>query len=161
MTCPISPVSIAQKCSSCQGYLYGTVFHVKHLRVTAAVIERDGRYLICRRHRNGELPGKWEFPGGKIEEGETEEQCLIREISEELFLEVKPLKRLGVVEHELPAGRLSLIAYCADAGERSPRVLDHEEIAWVEPGELFGYDLAPADIEIARWVADGMCKPEL
>jgi 8-oxo-dGTP diphosphatase len=126
--------------------------------VTAAVLERHGRYLLCRRHPNGELPGKWEFPGGKIEDGETEEECLIREIREELSLDVTPRRRLGVVEQELPAGHLSLVAYCADSGNGTPQVLDHEEIAWVSPGELLSYDLASADIEIARWVAEDACK---
>lgn len=134
------------------------MFHVKHLRVTAAVLERDGRYLLCRRHPNGELPGKWEFPGGKIEDGESEEECLVREIREELSLVVTPRRRLGVVEQELPAGHLSLVAYCADPGSGTPQVLDHEEIAWVLPGELLSYDLAAADIEIARWIAEDACK---
>jgi 8-oxo-dGTP diphosphatase len=134
------------------------VFHVKHLRVTAAVLERDGRYLLCRRHPNGELPGKWEFPGGKIEDGESEEECLIREIREELSLDVTPRRRLGVVEQELPAGPLSLVAYCADPGIGTPQVLDHEEIAWVAPEDLLSYDLATADIEIARWVTEDACK---
>jgi 8-oxo-dGTP diphosphatase len=134
------------------------VFHVKHLRVTAAVIERDGRYLLCRRHPNGELPGKWEFPGGKIEPNETEEACLQRELREELSLETTPLRRLGEVEQELPAGHLILIAYCVDAGDAAPTVLDHEEVAWVEPEALLSYDLAPADVRIAEWVIDGACK---
>ena len=69
-----------------------------------------------------------------------------------------PIRRLGVVEHELPAGHLSLIAYCADPGTAVPQVLDHEEIAWVAPEDLLGYDLAPADVEIARWVAEGACS---
>ena len=134
------------------------MFHVKHLRVTAAVLERNDRYLLCRRHPNGELPGKWEFPGGKIEDGESEEECLIREIREELSLEVTPLRRLGVVEQELPAGHLSLVAYCADPGNGAPEILDHEDIAWVAPDELLSYDLAAADIEIARWIAEDACK---
>ncbi|NBB90453.1 MAG: NUDIX domain-containing protein [Spirochaetes bacterium] len=131
---------------------------MKHIRVTAAVMERNGAYLLCRRHPNGELPGKWEFPGGKIENEESEGECLIREIREELSLEVTPRRRLGVVEQELPAGHLSLVAYCADPGSGTPQVLDHEEIAWVSPGELLSYDLATADIEIAGWVAEGACK---
>lgn len=134
------------------------MFHVKHLCVTAAVIERDGHYLLCRRHPNGELPGKWEFPGGKIEPGESEEECLKRELREELSIDVVPRRRLGEVEDELPAGRLRLIAFCADAGRQSPVVLDHEEIAWVAPQELCSYDLAPADVTVAEWVAAGACK---
>ncbi|MFP4373022.1 MAG: (deoxy)nucleoside triphosphate pyrophosphohydrolase [Spirochaetaceae bacterium] len=131
---------------------------MKQLRVTAAVLERNGTYLLCRRHPNGELPGKWEFPGGKVEEGESEQECLVREIREELSLDVTPMRRLGVVEVELPAGHLSLVAYCADAGDGTPQVLDHEEIAWVAPDRLLTYDLASADVEIARWIVDGACK---
>lgn len=121
-------------------------------------MERNGTYLLCRRHRNGELPGKWEFPGGKIEAGENEEACLVREIREELALEAVPRRRLGEVEQELPAGRLTLIAYCAGLSEGEPRILEHDEIAWVAAEDLLSFDLAPADVDIARWIAAGACK---
>ncbi|MFP4011709.1 MAG: (deoxy)nucleoside triphosphate pyrophosphohydrolase [Spirochaetaceae bacterium] len=128
---------------------------MKHLRVTAAVIERDGRFLICRRRQGGELPRKWEFPGGKIEPGESETDCLSRELREELSVEARPRRRLGTVEQERPDGRLELIAWCTDIGASAPVLGDHEELAWVRPEDLGGYDLAPADEEIAKWIAFG------
>jgi 8-oxo-dGTP diphosphatase len=137
------------------------VFPVKHLAVTAAVIERGGAYLLCRRHRAGELPGKWEFPGGKIEPEETPEACIAREIREELGLEFTPTRHLGTVELRDAERHLSLQVFCGTVRGGSLDVRDHEEIAWVEPAHVLSYDLAPADIEVGRWIARGDCEPTL
>jgi 8-oxo-dGTP diphosphatase len=83
---------------------------------------------------------------------------LIREIREELTLEATPRRKLGVVEHQREDARLWLVAFCTDVSSGPPSLLDHEEIAWVPAEELLDYDLAPADVEIARWVASGACK---
>lgn len=130
---------------------------MKHVAVTAAAIRQNGLYLLCRRRRSADLPGKWEFPGGKIEPGETPESCIIREIREELGLEVVPERRLGTVEHDDGARRLVLIVFCGEINGGNLEVRDHEEIAWVSPDRILTYDLAPADVEVGRWIADGAC----
>ena len=129
--------------------------------MTAAVIEQDGRYLLCRRHPRAELAGKWEFPGGKIETGETAEECLVREIREELGLEVRLKCRLGTVEEATDERHLELIAFCAEIVSGTLQVLDHEEVAWVNRENVASYDLAPADVAIGQWVASGTCKGTL
>jgi len=126
---------------------------VKHIRVTAAVICRDGAYLLGRRSRNRELPGKWEFPGGKIEPGESPETCLTREILEELGLEARVGERVGVFEYIEAARRIELIAFYTEVESGPPSLNDHDEVSWVGPHSLLDYDLAPADIELARRLA--------
>lgn len=121
-------------------------------KVTAAIITRDDRVLIARR-KAGAQAGKWEFPGGKIEEGETPEQCLQRELREELQIEATIGSFFGESEYEYENGAIRLMAYLArwDKGEMQPTV--HTEFRWVPPRELEKYDLAPADIPLAQKLA--------
>lgn len=117
--------------------------------------------MLCRRHACAELAGKWEFPGGKIEAGESAEECLAREIREELGLEVLATRRLGSVEQRTSERRLELIVFCAEIISGTLQLLDHEEVAWVRGEDVASYDLAPADVEVGRWVAASPCKGTL
>lgn len=128
------------------------------MRVTAAVIRRGEVYLLCRRRSDGEMPGKWEFPGGKIEPGESPWECLVREIREELDLEAYTGSRIGVSKRCDGEKQLELIAFCAEVEAGTPALNNHQEHAWVAAESLLDYDLAPADFEIARWIAEGKCK---
>jgi len=122
--------------------------------VAAAVIERPERILIARRCDKGPFNGKWEFPGGKIEPGETAEKCLVRELAEEFGITAVAGKRLTEVMHEYGTGTIRLIAI------RVPRTTgrfvptDHDRIVWVTPERLLDYDLAPADLPVARLLAE-------
>lgn len=113
----------------------------KVIEVVCALIRQDGKVLLARRADNG----LWELPGGKVEEGESPREALTREIAEELAAKVEVLEACGVV-HE-PRGQevLSLSAYHCRVLGPGPQALEHLEIAWVEPQDLAGYDLAPAD----------------
>lgn len=122
------------------------------LIVTAAVIRQDGKVLVARR-QGGHLAGKWEFPGGKLEPGESPEACLTRELKEELELEVRVGDIFAVVYHEYETGPILLLAYtctlangCGPGEDRLP----HGTVRWASPEELGRLDLAPADVPIAE-----------
>ena len=116
----------------------------KIIKVTAGVIMKNGKVLLCRR-RTGLLAGKWEFPGGKVEDGEEASDCLVREIKEELSINIEDLRYIGRTDHHYPHISVRLLFYLADyAGGRIIRT-DHDKTAWVLPGNIAKYDLAPAD----------------
>ena len=116
----------------------------KVVEVVAAVIEREGRILIARRHGGSHLGGLWEFPGGKRQAGETPEAALVREIREELDAAVTVGELLDDVEWTYPEKTVRLLFFrCALAGE--PRAAEGQEIAWVAPADLDRYEFPPAD----------------
>jgi len=113
--------------------------------VVAAVIIDDGRVLLTRRGEGQHLAGFWEFPGGKLEEGETAEEALARECREECGIEVGVAEVLDVTHHRYPEKDVLLLFYRCElrAGEvRHLQVADH---AWVAPADLGAYALPPAD----------------
>lgn len=117
--------------------------------VVAAAIERDGRYLAARRTRPADVAGRWEFPGGKVEPGESEDQALAREIREELGVEIVIG---GRVPGEWPLhGDLVLHLYRATLAGGEPLPLEqHDEIRWVTPEEFDSVDWLPSDIDAVR-----------
>ena len=116
--------------------------------VTAAIILKDNRVLIAQRAPGENLAGRWEFPGGKIEHGETLQECLKREISEELDVNIEVLDFFGESIYEYHSGTIKLMAYWCKwvSGEFTLNV--HSHIAWVNRNELDLYDFAPADIPL-------------
>lgn len=121
--------------------------------VTAGVIERDGRLLITRRHRGVHLEGFWEFPGGKCEPTESHEDCLRREIREELGTEAEVGQRLLTTRHAYPDRIVELHFFaCAIAGE--PRPLLGQDMRWVARAELSAFEFPPADAELVARLAD-------
>ena len=131
---------------------------VPHYTVTAAVIHRDGRVLIARRPENGLLGGMWEFPGGKIEPGETLPECLRREIREELGAEIQVGDAFGVYRHGYTHFKVTLHAFCCslDGGDE-PRALEASEIRWATPGELQNFPMGKIDRQIARRIKETPC----
>jgi 8-oxo-dGTP diphosphatase len=118
--------------------------------VTAAIIEKDGKILIARRAPGQKQAGKWEFPGGKIEPGETAPVCLMRELKEELGIATEIGNKMGESIYHYEHGAIRLIAFKAVWLSGQIRLSVHDEYAWVKPDELLTYDLAPADIPIIR-----------
>jgi mutator protein MutT len=116
--------------------------------VVAAVICRDGKILITRRLDTAHLPGLWEFPGGKVEPGETLKAALMREIREELGLSIIVFDQCLSIEHEYPRKSVKLHFFnCAIvAGE--PRSIQVADLSWVTPPELTTYSFPEADREI-------------
>jgi 8-oxo-dGTP diphosphatase len=124
--------------------------------VTAAVIQREDKVLIGRR-RTGHFAGRWEFPGGKIEAGETPQACLKRELTEELGVESAIGPFLISTIHAYSHGTIELLTYGATiiSGEPSPR--DHSELRWVSVEDLRTYDFPEADRPvIEKLAAEGL-----
>jgi 8-oxo-dGTP diphosphatase len=114
----------------------------KPLRAAAAVIERKGEYLIGRRQANDSSGGLWEFPGGKIEPGETPKQCLERELQEELGVQARVGGLLCMVE---PSERFHLTVHHAEILEGEPIMLEHDDLRWVTLHDLASFEMLPAD----------------
>jgi len=117
------------------------------LVVAAALIDPDGRVLIAQRPAGKQLAGLWEFPGGKIEAGERPEQTLIRELREELGIEVKEpcLAPLTFASYHYDDFHLLMPLYVCRRWEGTPRALEHAELKWVPPHRLREFPMPPAD----------------
>lgn len=118
------------------------------IRVVAGILRRDGRVLACKRRDDGPHPGRWEFPGGKIEPEEDERSALRRELSEELAIEAEVGTELGTTRHEYPGGPSVELAFFEVTHWRGPiENRAFAEIRWVEPRELGSLDFLEADRE--------------
>jgi mutator protein MutT len=120
------------------------------MTVTAAIIIEDGRVLISERPPGGRHAGEWEFPGGKVEPGETPEQCLARELAEELGVTVEVGKAVGRVRHSYPDLVIDLLAYEAAITMGTLEDIECSAHMWALPSELEEYDLLPPDRRLAR-----------
>jgi len=119
--------------------------------VTAAIIERDGNILIAKRKIGKMHPGKWEFPGGTFEEGETYEQCLRRELQEELDVSSEIGDLICCSEHTYSSGwTIRLLVYRTKVLSNNFKLRDHKEIRWVKPEDLIKYDFSEADLPIVE-----------
>jgi A/G-specific adenine glycosylase len=119
-----------------------------HQTIAAGVIRRRGRILIDRRHADGLLGGLWEFPGGKVERGETPAAAVVREVREEVGIDVEVVAPLIVVRHAYTHFRITLRAFeCRYVGGRT-RAIGCAETKWVRPGELDGYAFPKANQRI-------------
>lgn len=123
-------------------------------KVTAGLLVREGRVLIALRKAGKHMGRKWEFPGGKIHPGESPEECLRRELAEELDIEARIGRLVGAAHYSNPDMDLDLeiLLYRAEYLSGTFTLHDHEALAWVEPGQLESYDLADSDRELARQV---------
>ena len=125
------------------------------IKVVAALIEKDNKVLIARRSTGDpNVLGKWEFPGGKVEQNEDELHAIEREIREEFELEIKAKKFLINNVCEYPSKTVDLRLYSCDYVKGEFKLHDHSEIAWVNKEELLTYDLAPADIPLAKYIKE-------
>ncbi len=120
-----------------------------HKSIGVAIIwNQTGQILIDRRKIGGTMGGLWEFPGGKIEPGETVEACIVREIQEELAIEIAVGEHLISIEHTYPTFHLTLTVHHCQHISGVPQPIESEEIRWVNISNLSNYQFPAANIEI-------------
>ena len=118
----------------------------RQINVVGAVITKDGLVLCAQRGPGGSLAGLWEFPGGKIEPGETPRAALEREISEELECVIEVGAEITTTAYEYPFGIVTLTTFYCTLVDGTPRLTEHASIEWLAPEQLGTLDWAPADI---------------
>lgn len=123
----------------------------KIIKVAAGIIVCNGQILIAQRKHGKDMEYKWEFPGGKLEQGETYEQCLARELMEEMKLPVVVGKHFMDSGFDYDFGRVELHCYFAVCqSEKIPVLNEHEQYRWVKSEDLNKYDFAPADLPVIK-----------
>ena len=115
-------------------------------QVTAAIMKENGKYLICQRAADDECGLLWEFPGGKLEEGESLEECIIREIEEELELDIEPVDVFATSIYEFKNRKAVFTVFNAKIIGGTMKLNVHNDARWVSLKELGDYDFMPADI---------------
>ena len=126
------------------------------LVVAAALVDSDGRVLIAQRPDGKQLAGQWEFPGGKVEAGETPETALIRELQEELGIAVKQacLAPFVFASHTYESFHLLMPLYLIRRWEGEPEAREHKALKWVRPNDMRNYEMPPADLPLVAWLQD-------
>lgn len=126
---------------------------MKTVRVVAAVIRKDDKIFATQRGY-GEFRDGWEFPGGKIEERETPEQALAREIKEELNTEIQVGKLIDTIEYDYPKFHLSMDCFWCEIMQGGLELKEHEAARWLSKEELYSVDWLPADVGVVERVKE-------
>ena len=121
---------------------------LKTIDVVAAIIERDGLILLAQRPAHADQPGMWEFPGGKVETGETQPEALVRELSEELGIHALPAAYVASHQREVSGRIIHLHAWHVPEFSGELTAHEHSELVWVTPEAAYQRDLAPADVPL-------------
>ena len=124
---------------------------IRQIEVVAAVIF-DGTKILATRRGSGNMAGQWEFPGGKIEPGETHQEALKREIMEELGIIISPDSFLLTIEYDYPEFHLVMHCYKCTILFGAPRLLMHSSAMWISPQELDNLNWLPADIQVVDYL---------
>lgn len=120
------------------------------ISVVCGIIFNNGKVFIARRKPSKSLGGYWEFPGGKIEQGENHKDSLKRELMEELKMEVEIMEYYDSSKYEYDNFTIELIAYICMYKTWNHNLTDHDRFEWVTPNELLNWKLAPADVPLAK-----------
>lgn len=128
---------------------------MKTIRVVAAVIRKDDRIFATQRGY-GEFKDGWEFPGGKIEPGETPQQALVREIREELETEIRVGDLIDTIEYDYPTFHLSMDCFWCEIVEGSLELKEHEAARWLDRESLYTVDWLPADVGLVEKIRKGI-----
>ena len=118
----------------------------RRFNVVGAVIVNNERVLAAKRGPGGSLPYMWEFPGGKIEDGESPQEALVREIGEELLVDVRVGEEIVSTTHDYEFGVVTLTTYYCELRSGTPRLTEHAALRWLTPDELSSVEWAPADV---------------
>lgn len=124
------------------------------VEVVAALIWKNGKFMICQRPAHKARGLLWEFVGGKVEPGETKEQALVRECREELAVTVAVQDEFMSLVHEYPDITIHLTVFNAYIAEGVPQLLEHNDIRWIPPKEIKNYDFCPADNKILEKIEE-------
>ena len=122
---------------------------MKTIEVVAAIIHQGGKILATQRGY-GEWKGMWEFPGGKMEAGETEEEAIVREIREELNVVIRVERKMCTVEYDYPQFHLRMHCLWCSMADGVLELKEHQEARWLEPMEWESVDWLPADVEVVK-----------
>lgn len=128
---------------------------MKEIKVVAAIIQKENKILATKRGY-GEFINMWEFPGGKIEPGETKEQALVREIKEELNIEISVDKFAIDIEYQYPNFYLFMSCFMCSIKEGSIKLLEHNDGKWITKEELNTLNWLPADIDAVNYLKENM-----
>ncbi|MEI7816256.1 MAG: (deoxy)nucleoside triphosphate pyrophosphohydrolase [Desulfuromonadales bacterium] len=120
----------------------------RHFHVACAIIEQEGKVLTAQRSATMILPLKWEFPGGKIESGESPEQCLLRELQEELGVSVSISNALSLATHNYPDFTVTLYPFICQLAGGTVTMYEHHALQWIEPQYMKDLDWAAADLPV-------------
>lgn len=118
------------------------------ISVTCAIIYHEAKILAVKRPHHKHQGGKWEFPGGKIEPGETAAECIVREIMEELSVEIEILRPLTKIHHSYPDKEIALIPFLCAIKSGTIILKEHEDAAWIKKDKIPGLDWAAADLKV-------------
>lgn len=124
-----------------------------HISVTAGLISKEGKFLISKRPEGCHLSGFWEFPGGKQEKNETLEECLKREIEEELDLSIDINEQILTIHHEYETKEVTLHFFTCTPLRGTPRAREGQEIKWVDREDLDKYRFPPPDQYVIQIIA--------
>lgn len=123
---------------------------MKEIDVVAAILERNGKILLAQRPPEGDQPGLWEFPGGKVEAGENQREALIRELREELAIDASPARYVASYSWPVSGRIIHLHAWHVPQWKGELQQLSHSALVWCLPNEASRYPLAPADIPLLK-----------
>lgn len=127
----------------------------KEINVVGAVVVNGGKVLSAQRSENMSLPGMWEFPGGKIEQGETPRDALVREMQEELCCTIEIGDQVASTRYEYDFGFVTLTTFYSKLVDGEPQLTEHSEIRWIEATDLESVEWAPADVPaVEKVIAD-------
>ena len=132
---------------------------MKRIDVAIAIIRRGDQILVCQRKEDDSFGGYWEFPGGKLEPGETLQECIVREIREELNIQVLPLKQLASVEHTYDHVQVRLFPFICDHQTGEPQLLEVQAAKWITANELPEYRFPAANQGLIAAVIKQLADP--
>ena len=126
------------------------------LEVVAALIQQGEQFLICQRPADKAQGNLWEFAGGKVEQGETPEQALVRECREELEIDIEPKELFMEITHEYTDRIVHLMLFYARIKAGKPFNKEHQKLCWATPAEMQQYEFCPADVPILEKLKEKM-----
>lgn len=127
---------------------------MKELEVCVGILHNKNQFLIGKRKANDKFGGKWEFPGGKIDEGELPEECIIRELKEELNIDVLSLNHYNSYVQNSKNIKLIIHSFIINKYDGKPSMHEHDNLEWVEIKDIHGYDMIAKDIPLINRLKD-------